>query len=129
MKGGKTLQALVAIILTMALTMAMAVAASADPAGQVNYPGGGQFQPNQLVQALATASGETTAQIKQDMAKGQNIEQVARHLAQEGAITQSSLATAIEQAMAGKEQQMASNLLVGIMGMEPPVPKMAAVSF
>jgi hypothetical protein len=61
-----------------------------------------------LVQALATASGETTDQIQTAVTNGQTVAQIAQQLASAGTITETSLATAIQQSMASNEQTRAS---------------------
>jgi SOS response regulatory protein OraA/RecX len=113
----KNIMAPLAILaLALILTMATTAAAFADTTGQGGYSGGGQMQ-NELIQALATASGQTAAQIQQDVTNGQTLPQLAEQLAQAGTITQSTLAAAIQQAMASNEQQrandMATNLISG----------------
>jgi hypothetical protein len=119
----KTLLTAAILVLTMALTMATAVAAFADTTGQGNYPAGGQFQQNiqnELIQALATASGQTTAEIQQDLSNGQTLAQVAHRLAQQGTVTQSTLAAAIQQAIASNDQQRASDMAASLISGQMP---------
>ena len=91
------------------MSLATAVAAFADTTGQSSYPGGGQFQnmlQNEFIQALASASNQTAAQIQLDMTNNnQTVAQIAQQLAQAGTITQQSLATAILQEQANNLAQ------------------------
>ncbi len=73
-----------------------------------------------LVQALATASGQTTAQIQQDVTNGQTLPQLAEQLAQAGTITQATLAAAIQQAMASNDQQRASTMATSLISGQMP---------
>lgn len=104
----KTLQGMAICILSVALAMMTAVGAFAATNGQGSYQGGGQ--QGTLIQALATASGQTAAQIQQAITNGQTLVQVAQQLAQQGTITQSSLTAAIQQAMEANDQQRASEM-------------------
>jgi SOS response regulatory protein OraA/RecX len=95
------------LVLALIMSLTTAVAAFADTTGQSSNPGGGQFQnmmQNELIQALATASGETTAQIQQDLTN-QTLPQLAQQLAQAGTITKDSLTTAILQTSANDQAQ------------------------
>ena len=79
------------LVLALIMSLATAVAAFADSSGQGGFPGGGQFQnrmQNEFIQALATASNQTAAQIQQDMTNGQTVAQIAQQLAQAGTITE-----------------------------------------
>jgi hypothetical protein len=76
-----------------------------------------------MIQALATASGQTTAQIQQDLTSGQTtltLPQLAEQLAQAGTITQSTLAAAIQQAMASNDQQRASAMATSLISGQMP---------
>jgi SOS response regulatory protein OraA/RecX len=90
--------------------------------GQGNYPGGpGGGQSSMMIQALATASGQTTAQIQQDITNGQTLPQLAEQLAQAGTITQATLANAIQQAMATNDQQRANDMATSLISGQTPV--------
>jgi cell division septum initiation protein DivIVA len=78
---------------------------SAQPSGQ-NWQNGMQ---DPLIQALATASSQTTDQIQSDMTSGSlTVAQLAEQLAQAGTITESSLYNAILQATESNDQTRAT---------------------
>jgi len=83
---------------------------NAQHSGQWQNGGSGTGQGgNMLVQALASASGQTTDQINQAMTSGnQTVAQIAQQLASAGTITETSLAAALQQEMAANEATRAS---------------------
>jgi mannitol/fructose-specific phosphotransferase system IIA component (Ntr-type) len=76
--------------------------------GQNGWSGNRQQGNSMIIQALATASNQTTTQIQQDMTNGQTLTQIAQQLAQAGTITQASLAAAILQIMESNDQTRAA---------------------
>ena len=107
-----------------ATNMAQALISGQMPGGQGNsgqsgnaqnsgrWQNGGQGTgqgDNMIIQALASASGQTADQIQQDVANGQTPTQIAQQLAQAGTITQFSLAAAIQQGMSTNDQTRASS--------------------
>jgi SOS response regulatory protein OraA/RecX len=100
------------LVLALVLSLATAVAAFADTSGQGSSPGSGfrNRMQNEYIQALASASGETTAQIQTDVTNGQTVAQIAQQLASAGTITETSLATAIQQVLASEDQTRAANM-------------------
>ena len=98
------------MVLALVLSLATAVAAFADTSGQGSSPGSGfrNRMQNEYIQALASASGETTAQIQTDVTNGQTVAQIAQQLASAGTITQASLAAAIQTAMSSNDQTRAA---------------------
>jgi len=101
------------LVLALIMSLATAAAAIADSSSQGGFSGSGQFQDrmqDEFIQALAAASGETVAQIQAEVTNGQTVAQIAQQLAQAGTITETSLATAIQQVLAAEDQTMATNL-------------------
>jgi hypothetical protein len=76
--------------------------------------GSGRGGDDMLVQALATASGQTTTQIQSDVTSQGSLAAVAEQLAQAGTITQDTLTTAIQQAMASNDQTRASDMATSL---------------
>ncbi|MGD0153750.1 MAG: copper amine oxidase N-terminal domain-containing protein [Thermacetogeniaceae bacterium] len=100
----------VALALALVLTLSVAAVGFADTSGQSNAPSNGrtgQFQNqmnSELIAALASVTGQTAEQIQQQLSAGKTLPQLAQGL------DQSTLATAIQQAMTSDIQQRATQM-------------------
>ena len=86
---------ILATVLTLILTLSMAVTAFADNAGPTNPPPG---NPDRLIEAVASAAGLTVDAVKQQLSAGKTLADIAKE------VDQDKLADAIYKGMVNNSQ-------------------------